>query len=197
MKSFRTLFFESSEEDYNVDRDFDVYEFDDEEAIDNGLSASDAAIMLGPLYHLLRHDERLLAVQEAAARLKPGGLLLAAGINRLSYLRDALRDDPADVIRRKHFHARFLVDGNLDPHHAPPIGHAHLTTPAEFRQLFTDLFDVVTLVGLESFASTEEARLLNLSHEEPEEWLDLIEATGRTPEGLAQSDHFLFVGRKR
>jgi SAM-dependent methyltransferase len=156
----------------------------------------DAAIMLGPLYHLLQQDERQLAVQEAAGRLKPGGLLFAAGINRLSYLRDALRDEPADVIRRKHFHARFLLDGNLDPHHAPPIGHAHLTTPAEFRQLFAGLLEEVTLTGLESFASTQETRLLDLAHEEREEWLDLIEATGRTLEGLAQSDHFLYIGRK-
>ncbi|HSG15081.1 MAG TPA: class I SAM-dependent methyltransferase [Anaerolineae bacterium] len=157
----------------------------------------DAAIMLGPLYHLLQQAERQLAVQEAAGRLKPGGLLFAAGINRLSYLRDTLRDEPSDVIGRKHFHARFLLDGNLDPQHAPPIGHAHLSTPAEFRQLFAELLAEVSLVGLESFASTEESRLLDLTHEAREEWLDLIEATGRTPEGLAQSDHFLYIGRKR
>jgi len=27
-------------------------------------------------------------------------------------------------------------------------------------------------------------------------WLDLVEQTAATPEGLGQSDHFLFVGRK-
>ena len=26
--------------------------------------------------------------------------------------------------------------------------------------------------------------------------LDLVEETGRTPEGVGQSDHFLFIGRK-
>ena len=156
----------------------------------------DAAIMLGPLYHLLRPDERQLAVQEASGRLKPGGLLIAAGINRLSYLRDTLRDEPGDVLGRKHFHARFLLDGNLDPEHAPPIGYAHLSTPSEFRQLFAGLLEEVTLAGLESFASTEETKLLDLSHEAREEWLNLIETTGSTPEGLAQSDHFIYIGRK-
>ena len=156
----------------------------------------DAAIMLGPLYHLLQPNERQLAVQEATGRLKPGGLLIAAGINRLAYLRDTLRDEPGEVLGRRHFHARFLLDGNLDPQHAPPIGYAHLSTPAEFRQLFAGLLEEVTLAGLESFASTEETKLLDLSHEAREEWLNLIETTGSTPEGLAQSDHFIYIGRK-
>jgi hypothetical protein len=28
-------------------------------------------------------------------------------------------------------------------------------------------------------------------------WLDLVKETGQTPEGIGQSDHFLFVGKKR
>jgi hypothetical protein len=35
-----------------------------------------------------------------------------------------------------------------------------------------------------------------LPAEQGELWLDLVEQTGTTPEGLGASDHFLFVGRK-
>ena len=78
---------------------------------------------------------------------------------------------------------------------APPIGFAHLTTIADFRALFANSFDEVALVGVESFSTAWQTRLNDLPIEEVEAWLDLIEATGQSPEGLALSDHFLYVGR--
>jgi SAM-dependent methyltransferase len=156
-----------------------------------------AVLMLGPLYHLRDPADRRRAVSEAWRILQPGGVLLAAGINRLAYLRELLREYPEESVPRREFHRRFLSDGRLDPEHAPPIGYAHLTTVAEFRALFADGFDELALVGTESFAAVWQTALPDLSGEAREAWLDLIEATGRTPEGIGQSDHFLFVGRRR
>jgi hypothetical protein len=67
-------------------------------------------------------------VEQAARILKPGGLLFAAGINRLAYLRDFFRLFPYVVLQRKAFYEQYLRDGNPDPEHAPPIGFAHLST---------------------------------------------------------------------
>ncbi|MGL5795720.1 MAG: hypothetical protein ACRC06_15235 [Waterburya sp.] len=36
-----------------------------------------------------------------------------------------------------------------------------------------------------------------LSRQELEVWLDLVDATGTTPEGLGMSDHFLYIGRRK
>jgi hypothetical protein len=113
-------------------------------------------------------------VAEAARILKPGGVLFAAGINRLSYLRD----------------------GNLDPEHAPPIGFAHLSPYAEFRDLLADEYEELALTGVESFSTSWQSSLNDLPPAEAEGWLDLIERTGQTAEGLGVSDHFLYVGRK-
>jgi SAM-dependent methyltransferase len=159
--------------------------------------AFDAVLLLGPLYHLCDAEARRLAVAEAARILKPGGWLFAAGINRLSYLRDLLRESPEKVCERRAFHRQYLHDGNLDPEHAPPIGFAHLTTVAEFRELFANGFEEVALTGTESFSTAWQTRLNDLPAEEAEAWLDLIEATGQSAEGLGLSDHFLFVGRRK
>jgi SAM-dependent methyltransferase len=156
----------------------------------------DAVLLLGPLYHLCAPDARRQAVAEAARILKPGGWLFAAGINRLSYLRDLLRESPGSICERWAFHQRYLRDGNLDPEHAPPIGFAHLTTVAGFRALFANSFEEVALVGVESFSTAGQTRLNDLPAQEAEAWLDLIEATGQSAEGLGHSDHFLYVGRR-
>ena len=156
----------------------------------------DTVLMLGPLYHLCAPEARRQAVTEAARILKPSGLLFAAGINRLSYLRDFFRFFPHTVCQRKAFHEQYLNDGNLDPEHAPPIGFAHLSTCAEFRALFASEFVELALTGVESFSTVWQPMLNDLSSAEAEAWLDLIERTGPTVEGLCCSDHFLFVGRK-
>jgi SAM-dependent methyltransferase len=156
----------------------------------------DTVLMLGPLYHLCALEARRQAVAEAARILKPGGMLFAAGINRLSYLRDFFRLFPHVVLERKTFHEQYLRDGNLDPEHAPPIGFAHLSPYAEFRALFADEFEELALTGVESFSTSWQGALNDLPPAEAEAWLDLIERTGQTAEGLGVSDHFLYVGRK-
>lgn len=162
-----------------------------------GAETCDAVVLLGPLYHLCAPEERRRAVSEAARVLRPGGRMLAAGINRLAYLRDLFRELPEEAVARRDFHAKFLRDGNLDPEHAPPIGFAHLTTAAEFRGLFAAEFDELALVAVESFAGPWQARLAGLSTEAAAAWLELIEQTASTPEALGLTDHFLYIGGKR
>ena len=157
----------------------------------------DAVLMLGPLYHLWTLDERRQAVGEAARILKAGGLLFAAGINHLSALRDnfARRPDTG----REQYQARLarLKSGRLDPADGSSLSYAHLTTISEFRDLFSSDFEEAALVGVESFASPYQEVLAQLSSEDAEAWLDLIERTGATIEGLGQSDHFLYIGKRR
>lgn len=156
----------------------------------------DALLMLGPFYHLRELDERRQAVKEARRVLKSHGILFAAAVNRLAYLRDLFREMPEEVVVRKGFHKDFLNDGKLDPEHAPPIGYAHLTTVSEFRKLFEGAFEELAVVGTDSFTAAWQSKLADVSPGTKEAWLDLVEETGRTLEGLGQSDHFLFIGTR-
>ena len=156
----------------------------------------DLVLLMGPLYHLRSGADRQRSVQESARILKKGGKLFAAGINRLSYLRDLLRFKFAPASQLVAFHHQYLHDGNLDPEHAPPLGYGHLTTAADFLALFEGQLEKTAFLGVESFTAAWQNIYRDLPIVERELWLDLVEDTGQTPEGIGQSDHFLFVGRK-
>src|SRR5258705_12570098 len=47
-------------------------------------ASADGVLLLGPLYHLTEREDRLNAQREAGRVLRPGGVLLAAGISRLA-----------------------------------------------------------------------------------------------------------------
>jgi len=50
----------------------------------------DLVLLFGPLYHLQKKEDRIVALQEAKRVLKPGGVLLAATISRYSPLFEGL-----------------------------------------------------------------------------------------------------------
>lgn len=50
----------------------------------------DVVLLLGPLYHLTKEEDRHKALQEAYRVLKPGGILFAAGITRFASFMDAM-----------------------------------------------------------------------------------------------------------
>jgi ubiquinone/menaquinone biosynthesis C-methylase UbiE len=158
----------------------------------------DIVLLLGPLYHLMTAQDRQRAVREAARILRSRGLVFAAGINLLTYLRDVIRDDPEDFARRRAFFVDQLFrDGNLTPPGEHPAM-MHVTTTAKLRADLAGAFEEVALIGVESFASKREGAraYLGASPEARDALLDLVERTGTTPEGLGVTSHYLYIGRK-
>ena len=71
----------------------------------------DAVLLLGPLYHLPDHPERLEALREAKRVLRTNGVVLAAGISRYAGTLDTMALNPTLeplVVSMRH---RALVDG--------------------------------------------------------------------------------------
>lgn len=57
----------------------------------------DIVLLLGPLYHLTKEEDRHKALQEAYRVLKPGGTLFAAGITRFASFMDAMHKKVVSV----------------------------------------------------------------------------------------------------
>jgi ubiquinone/menaquinone biosynthesis C-methylase UbiE len=97
----------------------------DARRLERAESSADAVLFLGPLYHLVERKDRVQALREARRVLRPGGVLLAAGISRFASLLDGLvqgfLDDPEFV----HIVQSDLKDGQ---HRNPGDNPAYFTT---------------------------------------------------------------------
>ena len=162
---------------------------------------ADMVLLLGPLYHLVDASDRQLALSEAARALRPGGVLIAAGISRWASTLDGL---VREVLADPSF-AR-IVEGDLrDGHHINLTENIDYFTTAYFHrpdELRNEVADaglaVEALYGIEGpgwMLSDFNERWNSASRRE------IILRAARLLESeeamIGTSAHLLVVGRKR
>ena len=66
----------------------------------------DGVLLLGPLYHLVREEERTKAVENAIRAAKPGGHIFCAFITIEAHLRDVAIKDPGRIVGKHAFYEK-------------------------------------------------------------------------------------------
>jgi SAM-dependent methyltransferase len=114
--------------------------------------AAAMVLLLGPLYHLVDAHDRHKALTEAFRLLRPGGVLIAAGISRWASLLDGLA---RELMRDDQF-ARIVERDLRDGRHENPTGEFDYFTTAYFHRpedLRTEVvgagFEAAELYGIE------------------------------------------------
>jgi len=151
----------------------------------------DAAIMLGPLYHLASLADRQAALREAARIVRPGGVVLAAGLSRYVAFGAASLGSPIPSPIPEGW-AALIADGTPPQSLRFPAGHFH-TAEELSDELEAAGLHVREVVGVEGPAGL----FLEVEKEVPAEAQDaamvLARAAAAVPGIRDQSAHLLGV----
>jgi ubiquinone/menaquinone biosynthesis C-methylase UbiE len=163
-------------------------------------ASADAVLLFGPLYHLVKTEDRLACLREAHRVLRPGGVVWGAAISRFASLYDSLShgffDDPAFA----PILARDLENGQ---HRNPTNNLLYFTDtffhrPAELsREFVASGFQLVELAAIEGpgWLARDFDRLWN-DPAERERLLAIVRKFEGEPSILGVSSHLMAIGRK-
>jgi S-adenosylmethionine-dependent methyltransferase len=167
-----------------------------------GNSSFDAVACLGPFYHLPEAERREACASELARVLRPGGVLFAAFIPRLVFLRRSMIV-PAERpnLRDPEFVRRVVEDGGFLNNAPGRFDAAYGARPEELEPFFSlHNFDCVALIAAEGISPPASRELTEMAETDPIGYaaaIDVIAATAHEPSILGAANHLLYVGRKR
>lgn len=172
--------------------------------------SADVVLLMGPLYHLREREDRLLTLRESLRVLKPGGLLVAAGISKFSSMTWALSvygekknehlveflDDPVFFRMIK---GEMTTGDHIRPKEYPIfIAESYFTTSEEMKAEISEAgFTVEKTLAVEGciwFTPHREEKWEDEASRE--RLLDIVRMTESEPEMMGMSPHFLVVARK-
>jgi SAM-dependent methyltransferase len=168
-------------------------------ALDLADASVDAVLLLGPLYHLPRRQDRVRALGEAGRVVRPGGPVFVAAISRWAARLDGvLRQrlyrelegmiDELDQIERTG-EMRPLFPGSFNGY-----SHRPRQLAAEVRAAGLELVDLVGVEGPASMLSDLAERFED--QRDAEVVFDSARALERVPELIGMGPHFLATARR-
>lgn len=170
----------------------------DARRLDLAESSVDAVLLLGPLYHLTRRADRVLALSEANRIVRPGGPVIGAAISRWATRLDGM-------LRVRIYEQVPAAAGLIGPLERtgvmPPLvpggftGYAH--RPGQLRAEFTSaglaVADLLCVEGAAFLLNDLDERM-----RDEQAWQVILEtarAHERVPELMGLGSHMLAVGR--
>jgi SAM-dependent methyltransferase len=157
----------------------------------------DAALLMGPLYHLVAEADRKAALKEVCDRLRRDGVLFSSFISRYGIMGDLMKDLPGWI--EDQAAVRSHLERGRRPDEAPRGGfRGYFARVAEIAPLHEAAgFETLALAALEPAISADDESYNRLEGKQRQLWLDLLFELSIERSTLGASRHLLYVGRKR
>ena len=164
-----------------------------------GDESFDAALLLGPLYHLIERDDRSRALSEMFRILRPGGRGIVAFLNSWGMLRSGIAGFPRRFIDPA-FLRSLLGERTFEDHERPNFTECHWSNPEIAGEELLDAgLRIVSYAGAEGFLEGMAPLLEALRTNEPEAFENVLEFAAETselPQFRDATNHVHFVVEK-
>jgi len=156
----------------------------------------DAALVMGPLYHLVLREERLMALKRVFQSLQDNGILFSSLLSRFGVLGDVLKNIPAWIEDEKDVTS--IIEEGKSPDDSPREGfRGYFATLNEIALIHEEAgFRKLTIAGLEPAISADDESYNRLDGERRRLWLDLLFKISAEPSTVGSSRHLMYIGRK-
>ncbi len=158
------------------------------------LGTFDTILLMGPLYHLTKAEDRTTALQQSLSLLRPGGVLIASFISVYAPLLDLLKNypeqltDAGEVLRYFHNGENNAQEGFTS---------AYFTTPEEAQALMARAgLTPLAFAGVEGLPCIREQQMQELPGPIFQQYLDIVEQLAGDPHTFGSCEHYLAVGRR-
>jgi ubiquinone/menaquinone biosynthesis C-methylase UbiE len=162
----------------------------------------DAALSLGPFYHLTEAREREVAARELARVVRPGGHVFVAAMSRLAFLQRtiALPDERHHLLDAEWLRT-LLEDGVFQNEVPGRLSLGYGVETGEIERLFErNGFALLELISAESVSiglESQVGEVIETGGPIAEAMMRLIVDLADDPRLLGTARHLLFVGRRR
>ncbi|WP_028609383.1 class I SAM-dependent methyltransferase [Paenibacillus harenae] len=163
----------------------------------------DAALMLGPLYHLQEKDERERAVDELYRVTKSGGVVFVAFMTRIRHLMTSLSEPqmwrPNDNMNEIESFMSSGAFNHTDEGRFTGVYYVHIDDIKPFME--SQGFETIKLIGSSSIAGSLHNEQFDYWHSRGEEeysrFMQLIYDQADNIHTLGVSSHLLYIGIRK
>ncbi len=171
----------------------------DARCIDRPDESADAILLMGPLYHIMEREERLLCLRECHRLLKPSGMLFTGNISRYAtVLKYTMAYDVNPKMDDADFFAMLEDTVDTGVHVKKPMGLAYFHKPSELREeIETAGFRDVDLRGI--LGGCWMIRNLDEAWQDPhrrETILRVVRLLEKEESLMGLSTHFVSISKK-
>lgn len=157
----------------------------------------DAALLMGPLYHLIEEADRKSALKEAVDRLRMGGVIFSTFLSRFGVMGDFIKRIPHWIEDQAHVRS-FLKNGKRPDSYARGGFRGYFAHASEIAPLHEALgFETLVVAGVEPGISADDESYNRLPTEQRQLWLDLLYEISAERSLVGASRHLLYIGKKQ
>lgn len=158
----------------------------------------DAALVLGPLYHLVLEEDRMQVLRQVWERLKPNGLIFSAFVSRYGIWGAVMRKLPHFIEKGPEVQSVLSKGCDTELPIWKESFRGYFAIVDEIMPLHEKAgFQALVLAGVEPAGTGVDESYNSLEGKRRQLWLDLMFSISTEKTIIGSSEHLLYVGTKK